>query len=83
MVGEVMMLRVRQMSPREREAIRRLLHSPTAAAHLVQRARIVWMSSQGERASAIATSLGVRRNVVYRWLNRFNVEGPAGIEDRR
>ncbi len=76
------MLRVRELTAEERAAIQRLAHSRTEAARTVERARIIWLASQGERVPAIAKQLGLSQATTRLWLRRFNTEGLAGLADR-
>jgi len=75
-------LRVRDVTGEEEEAVRRLAHSRTEPARLVERARMVWSARRGRTASAIAQELGIGTGTVRLWLRRFNAEGPAGLADR-
>ena len=43
-----MALHVRPLSEREQTQIEKLAHSRTASARLVERATIIWLSSQGQ-----------------------------------
>ena len=74
-------LAVRPLSGDETAAIKRLAHSRTAAARLVERARIVWMSTQGESVAAIAAALGCSAGTVRRRLRRFDAAGLVGLDD--
>ena len=76
------MLRVRELTAEERAAIQRLAHSRTEAARTVERARIIWLASQGARVPAIAQQLGLSQVTTRLWLKRFNQEGLAGLADR-
>ncbi len=76
-----MALRVREMSAEEVGAVRRLAHSRTASARAVERARIVWQASQGQRVGAIAAELGIGPGTVRLWLKRFDARGLAGRRD--
>jgi transposase len=75
-------LALRAPSGEERTALERLAHSRTAAARLVERARVVWAALQGERVEAIATRFQITAATVYLWLHRFNDGGLAGLEDQ-
>jgi len=70
------------LAEEERVALERLAHSRTAPARLVERARIVWSASQGERAPQIAERLELDPRTVRTWLNRFNEQGLPALEDR-
>jgi transposase len=76
-----MALRIRPLTMEETDTIRRLAHARTEPARRVERARIVWLASQGQRAPAIARELGICTATVRFWLKRFNAQGIAGLED--
>jgi transposase len=76
-----MAVRVRPLTLEETETIRRLAQARAEAARRVERACIVWLAAQGERAPAIARELGVCTATVRFWLKRFNTRGIAGLED--
>jgi transposase len=65
----------------EHTTITRLRQSRTAAARLVERARIVWLASQGRRVPAIAAELRLHEQTVRHWLKRFNAHGLEGLHD--
>ena len=75
------MLRVRKMTAEETESIKRLAHSRTEPARTVERARIIWLSSSGERVPAIARQLGIGADTVRLWIKRFNAKGLPGLAD--
>jgi transposase len=77
-----MALRLRSLAEEERVALERLAHSRTEPVRLVERARIVWYASQGERAPQIAKRLGLDPRTVRTWLNRFNEQGLPGLADQ-
>jgi len=56
--------------------------SRTAAARTVERAKMIWLASQGWRVPAIARAVRVNRDTVRLWLKRFNADGLAGLQDR-
>jgi len=75
------LLQVRDLTEAERTEVRRLAHSRTAAARLVERARIVWLSAEGQRVAAIAAEVGCHEQTVRLWLTRFSAAGVAGLAD--
>lgn len=75
-------LTLREPSDEERLALERLTHARTAAARLVERARVIWAALHGERVDAIAARFQVSAATVYLWLHRFNDDGLAGLEDK-
>jgi transposase len=74
-------LQVRELTSEEQTVIERLVHSRTASIREVERARIIWLSSQRRRVAAIAEELRCDRNTVRLWLKRFNAAGLAGLLD--
>jgi len=76
------LLRARELAEDERVEVRRLAHSRTEAARLVERARIVWLSAEGRRVAAIAAEVGCHEQTVRLWLTRFNAGGVAGLRDQ-
>ena len=76
-----MALHVRPLSEAEQARVEKLAHSRTEAARLVERARIVWLSSQGWWVPEIADHLGINAETVRRWVKRFNEKGVAGLQD--
>jgi transposase len=76
-------LSVREMTDAEAQALRELAHSRTAEARLRDRARICWLSHQGQRVAAIQAALGIADGTVRLWIVRFNAEGLDGLRDRR
>jgi transposase len=75
-------LRLRALTGEEAAAIKRQAQSRTAAARAVERARIIWLASRGERVAAIARQLDITEATARLWLKRFNTEGLAGLADR-
>ena len=72
---------LRDLSAEEAAGVHNLARSRTAAARLVERARIVWQASQGATPPAIAHTLGLSAETVRRRIRRFNTEGLAALED--
>jgi transposase len=77
-----MTVRLRDLTDEERTEIERLAQSRTEAARLVERARILWHASHGERISQIAKRLELDPRTVSTWLKRFNEQGLPGLADR-
>ncbi len=75
-------LRAHMMFGQEEATIERLARSRTAPARLVERARIVLLSRQGETVAEIAETLVICQDTVRRWINRFDRHGVAGLADR-
>ncbi len=74
-------LKLRELSVEEREHLQRIIRSRKTATRLVERAKIVWLASQGQRIAEIIRQLGVSRATVMNWIQRFNAHGLAGLQD--
>ena len=76
-----MALKLRNLSSAEQDTIEKLAYSRTAAARVVERARIILLAHQGHRVPAIAQQLKLTAITVRTWLKRFNAAGLAGLSD--
>ena len=74
--------RVVELSGEARAALEGLTRRTTAEAGRVRRARIVLLAAAGEPLDRIARQVGVDRNVVRTWVDRYRVGGLAALEDR-
>lgn len=76
-----MALHARALTDEEQHQLKHLDQSRTAAVRDVERARIILQSSHGDRAPAIARTLGLCEPTVRLWIKRFNEQGMAGLAD--
>jgi hypothetical protein len=74
--------RVVHLAPATRTTLGQWGRSPTRSAGLVRRAQIVLLAAEGQPLRRIAEQVGVDRNVVRDWLDRFRAQGLAGLADR-
>jgi len=74
--------RVIELSEGVQEDLIRLTRSPSVAAGLARRARIVLLAAEGVPIRHIGPRVGVSRTVVRDWLDRFRTLGLAGLQDR-
>ena len=74
--------RLIELTAGDREALEGLARRSTAAVGLVRRARIVLLAADGEPLDRIARQVGVDRNVVRLWVDRYRVGGLAALQDR-
>jgi transposase len=79
---EEAMLRARPLTPHEIERLKVLVTDKRVSMRTLQRAYIIWRSSQGIHVPAIAQELGLDDSTVRLWIKRFNREGFAGLGDR-
>ncbi len=71
-----------ELNDEERTALETLTRRTTAAVGVVRRARIVLLASEDLRLDQIARKLGVQRNVVRTWVDRYRLGGLAALADR-
>lgn len=74
--------RVIALSEGVRAELIRLTRSPSVAAGLARRARIVLLAAEGVPIRHIGPRVGVSRTVVRDWLDRFRTLGLVGLQDR-
>jgi transposase len=74
-------LRLRSLNEEEERVIRKLAHSRTASARLVQRAKIIELARGGQTIPQIMQQLHVSEHLVRKWWKRFEQQGLAGLED--
>ena len=77
-----MALQVRSLTAEELTTIERQVRSRTEPTRQVERAKVIWLASQGLREPAITRDLGLSQDTVRLWLERFNASGLLGLEDR-
>lgn len=70
-----------QLSSADREELSSWLRSTSVTHGLALRARIILKLDAGDRPVEIVRSLEVSEKTVYKWRNRFNDEGIAGLHD--
>lgn len=72
-------VRVTQLQRGDRAGLEQLVRTRTTPQRLVERARIILASADGQGADAIAAIVGVSRPTVARWLDRYDAEGLRGL----
>lgn len=58
------------------------MRSSTARKSLVERARILLLSAEGQSADSIGSKLDVTAPTVYKWRRRYREDGMAGLSDQ-
>jgi len=71
-----------QVSDADRVVMDSWLRSPSAAAGVVKRARIVLLAAEGAGTGEIMQRTGATKPTVIAWRNRYLAEGLAGLQDR-
>ena len=70
-----------ELSADQRDELNHYTRATTVPAGLARRARIVLMAASGKPIREIARLVGVQRNVVRKWLDRFRKHGCDGLYD--
>ena len=70
------------MRPGDRRELEGWVRARTTPQRRVERARIVLGSAAGSSGRALAREIGVSLPTVQRWLDRYDEDGLAGLEDR-
>ncbi len=74
--------RVVELSDEERARLAGLTRRTTVAAGLARRARIVLLAAEGVPLERIGRQLGVDRNGVRTWVDRYRAGGIDALQDR-
>jgi transposase len=74
--------RVVHLTDEVQATLRHWTRRTTGAAGLARRAHIVLLAAEGVPVRTIATRVGVDRNVVRTWLDRFRHQGLDGLQER-
>ena len=74
--------RVVELSAGARAALEAVTRRTTVAAGQARRARIVLLAADEVPLDRIARELGVDRNVVRTWVDRYRAGGLAALEER-
>lgn len=69
------------VSPEERETLERWARRPKTAQAIAQRARIVLACAAGKNNDRVATEMGLTRQSVGRWRQRFVTKRVEGVLD--
>lgn len=69
------------VSAKQREELETLLRRPSVAAGLAKRARAILLLADGTSVSAVGRSVPMQRRHLYKWAERFQRQGVAGLYD--
>lgn len=75
------LLLLRPLTEEETAGLRALAHGQKVEARLRDRARICWLSHEGNRVREIVALIGIGDATVRHWITRFNAQGIAGLAD--
>jgi hypothetical protein len=71
-----------RLTPAQRQTLLSWQRATSIPAGLARRGRILLLLADGMTISAIATTVGIGRRFVYKWVQRFEQEGLEGLEDK-
>ena len=71
-----------RLTPAERQTLLAWQQSTTMPAGRARRGRIVLQLAEGVPISHIATTVGISRRFVYKWVQRFMQDGIDGLGDK-
>ncbi len=66
----------------ERRTLLAWQRATTIPAGQARRGRVILLRADGLPITAIARTVGLSRQQIYKWLQRFRQEGLAGLEDK-
>jgi hypothetical protein len=69
------------VTAKQREELQGLLRRPSVAAGLARRARAMLLLTDGNSVSATGRILQMQRRHLYKWADRFQRQGVAGLYD--
>ena len=71
-----------RLTPADRQTLQAWQRATTIPAGQSRRARIILLLVEGRPISSIATTVGISRRFVYKWVRRFLADGIAGLADK-
>ena len=71
-----------RLTPAQRQTLLAWQRTTTIPAGQARRGRMVLLLDDGMTITAIATTVGMSRRFVYKWIQRFMEEGLEGLQDR-
>ena len=70
------------LTPAERRTLVAWQRATTISAGRARRGRIILLMADGMPISDVAVTVGISRRFVYKWVQRFQQEGLAGLADQ-
>jgi DNA invertase Pin-like site-specific DNA recombinase len=71
-----------RLTPAERQTLQAWQRATTIPAGRARRGRIILLLAEGRTISDIATTVGISRRFVYKWVQRFLAQGIKGLADQ-
>ena len=70
------------LTPAQRQTLLAWQRSTTISAGLARRGRIILLLADGVTITDIAAAVGMSRRHIYKWVQRFLLQGLEGLQDR-
>ena len=80
--GRITALTIR-LTPAERRTLVAWQRATTISAGRARRGRIILLLADGVPITDIATTVGISRRFVYKWVQRFLAKGVEGLADKQ
>jgi len=71
-----------RLAPAQRQTLLAWERSTTIPAGLARRARMLLLLTEGMTLTDIATTVGISRRFIYKWVQRFLEQGLEGLHDK-
>ena len=71
-----------RLTPADQQTLLAWQRSTTISAGRARRGRIILLVAEGMPISDIATTVGISRRFVYKWVQRFLEQGVEGLADK-
>jgi transposase len=71
-----------RLTPVERQTLLAWQRATTIAAGRARRGRIIVLVADGMSISDVATTVGISRRFIYKWVQRFQEKGVEGLTDK-
>jgi len=71
-----------RLTPAQRQTLLAWERSTTIPAGLARRARVLLLLTEGMTITDIATTVGISRRFIYKWVQRFLEQGLEGLHDK-
>jgi hypothetical protein len=70
------------LTPAQRQTLLAWQRSTTISAGLARRGRIILLLADGVTITDIAAAVGMSRRHIYKWVQRFLLQGLDGLQDK-
>ena len=72
-----------RLTPEERRLLQAWQRATTISAGRARRGRILLLVADGVPIAHVATTVGINRRFVYKWVQRFLAKGMEGLVDKQ